>query len=341
MADFRTAILNAALAADRLHLQYGTKARVDAGEGRIDVFDMLVQQDIPTMFQRLDKLLGAFLDEAGSRGVIVTTQRQLPVQRFTAAHELGHAMLGHEPSADLEDILARSPFVDRTDGRYDVQEIQANVFASQLLIPRWLLVMHMQRQAWTAANMVNPSVVYQLSLRLGASYSATCHALHQNKVIGVGQCDQLLAVKRKEIKERLAAPYEPGDWRRDVWVVTERDDGILLEGSKSDLVVVKVQEHSGSGYLWRLDDLAKAGLAIVLDSRAADPDTDLVGGVVFRTVISESRDGATGQVCLREVRPWQAKGEPLHSLDLQVDLSGPMRTGLHRAQLQKALQGVA
>jgi Zn-dependent peptidase ImmA (M78 family) len=341
MADLRAAILSAAQEADRLHLEYDTRSRAEAGEGRIDVFDMLVRKDIPTMFQKLDKLLGAFLDEDGSKGVIVTTQRRLPVQRYTAAHELGHAMLGHKPSADPEDILARSPFVDHEDGRYDVQEIQANVFASHLLIPRWLLVKHLQRQQWSASDLTNPDIVYQMSLRLGASYAATCHALKQNKVFGVGMCDQLLAVERREIKKRLAAPYEPADWRRDVWVITERDDGILLEGSKADLVVVKLHEHSGSGYLWRLDDLQKAGLAVVTDSRAADPDEDLVGGVVFRTVISEAINGAAGRVSLREVRPWQQRGEPLHSVNLEVDLSGPEQAGLYKAQRRKALQEVA
>jgi Zn-dependent peptidase ImmA (M78 family) len=341
MADVRAAILTAAQAADRLHTQYRTKERVEAGDGRVDVFGMLVQQDIPTMFQRLDNLLGAFLDEDGEKGVIVTTQRQLPVQRFTAAHELGHAVLGHQPSADPEEILARSPFVEREDGVYDVQEIQANVFASQLLIPRWLLVSHMRRQGWSVADLLRPEVVYQFSLRLGASYSATCYALQQHKVIGVGQCDQLLAVRRRDIKARLSAPYTPANRYGDVWVVTERDDGILLEGSKLDLVVVKLQEHSGSGYLWRLDDLAKAGFAVVEDSRAADPDTDLVGGMTFRTVIAESHTGASGLVTLKEVRPWQAKGQPLHSLELEVDLSGPVQTGLHKAQRQKALQGAA
>jgi len=236
MADLRTAILNAAQAADRLHLQYDTKARAEAGQGRIDVFDMLVQQGIPTMFQRLDKLLGAFLDEDGSKGVLVTTQRQLPVQRFTAAHELGHAMLGHKPSADPEDILARSPIVDREEDRYDAQEIQANVFASELLIPRWLLVTHMKRQKWAAADLVNPEVVYQLSLRLGSSYAATCHALLRHQVVAPHERDRLLAVERRAIKERLASPYAPADWRRDVWVVTERDDGCLLESNRCDLM---------------------------------------------------------------------------------------------------------
>jgi len=63
----------------------------------------------------------------------VTTQRQLPVQRFTAAHELGHAALGHETSLDIDEILARSPFVEAES--YDLREIQANAFASQLLTP--------------------------------------------------------------------------------------------------------------------------------------------------------------------------------------------------------------
>ena len=52
-----------------------------------------------------------------------------------------------------------------------------------------------------------------------------------------------------------------------MWLITERDDGLLLEGSRSDLVVINVLEHSGSGYLWRIDDLAAVGLAVVSDGR--------------------------------------------------------------------------
>ena len=68
---------------------------------------MLVERDIPVMFRPLKNLLGAYIDDPG-QGVMVTTQRQLPVQRFTAAHELGHAALGHEASLDEEDILTRA-----------------------------------------------------------------------------------------------------------------------------------------------------------------------------------------------------------------------------------------
>src|SRR4051812_33932177 len=130
MADLRAAILGAAAAADRMHKQFDTKSRADAGEGRIDVFDMLVQNDIPVMFRPIRGRLGAFLNEDGARGVLITTERPLSAQRFTAAHELGHAMLGHEPSLDPESILFRYPVADRVASDYSLEEIQANVFAS-------------------------------------------------------------------------------------------------------------------------------------------------------------------------------------------------------------------
>jgi hypothetical protein len=57
-------------------------------------------------------------------------------------------------------------------------------------------------------------------------------------------------------------------------------------------------------------------------------------------VIAEAQQGASGHVHLREVRPWQDAGEPLQSLDLDVDLSGPVPAGLLPKQLE-ALLGVA
>ena len=342
MADLRAAILAAAVAADRLHKRFDTKSRADAGEGRIDVFDMLVQNDIPVMFRPLNGRLGAFLNEGGSRGVLITTQRPLSVQRFTAAHELGHAMLEHEPSIDAEVVLVRYPLADRVASDYSLEEIQANVFASQLLVPRWLVVKHMKRQGWKAADMTRDEVVYQLSLRLGVSYAATCHALQRNEVIDRDQCERLIAVEPRTIKRRLLGSHTPVNWRRNVWVITKRDDGILLEGSRDDLVVVKVKEHSGSGYLWRLDDLDSAGFAVVQDRLDDDADADSYGGIVFRTVIAEPREnrGAEGHVHLQETRPWQTDGEANQSLKLDVDFIGPLGNGLHWAQ-RRALLGVA
>jgi predicted secreted protein len=175
---------------------------------------------------------------------------------------------------------------------------------------------------------------------MGSSYAATCYALTESKGIDRPTCERLLKVKPKTIKQTLARPYEPERWYGDVWLVTERDHGMVLEGSRSDLVVLKFEEHASSGYVWQFGELADAGLAIVEDGRAANSDAQHIGGVVFRTVIAQAQDGASGHVWLREVRPWYAAGEPLRSLELDVDLSGPVPAGLLPRQ-REALLGVA
>lgn len=338
----RDAILSAVLEADRLHKQFDAKARAERGEGRIDVFAMLVRRDIPVMFKPLKGLLGAYVDNP-DKGVMVTTQRPLRVQRFTAAHELGHEALGHEASFDGEEVLTRALFV--TESGFDIREIQANAFATELLTPQWLIVHHLKRQGWTRENLIEPAIVYQLALRMGSSYSATCYALVDCKSIDRTTCERLLRIKPKSIKQALVKPYEPESWYGDVWLVTERDNGMLLEGSRSDLVVFKFQEHASSGYLWHFGDLADAGLAIRDDGRTANSTKQHIGGVVFRTVIAEAQDGATGRIHLREVRPWQAAGEPLRSLELGIDLTGPVPAGLlpeqREAHKREALLGVA
>lgn len=332
----RDDILNAVYEANRFHKEHDTEARAKRGEGRIDVFGMLVGKDIPVLFRPLRNLLGAYIDDPG-QGVMVTTQRQLPVQRFTAAHELGHAALGHEASLDEEEVLTRALF-DR-GAKFDSREIQANAFATALLTPQWLIVEHMQRQGWNRKDLTDPVTVYQLSLRMGTSYLATCYALLDCKGIDRPACDKLMEANKKKraIKQALATPYTPDNWYGDVWVVTEKDNGMVLEGSHSDLVVVKVQEHASSGYVWQFGELAKAGLAIREDGRASH-GSEHIGGIVFRTVIAEADGTGSGHVSLREVRPWQAKGTPLNSVELEVDLSGPVAAGLLPVQREALLE---
>ena len=45
--------------------EFHSRERAEAGEGRIDIFSMLVEHDIPVMFQPLKNLLGAFVDRPG------------------------------------------------------------------------------------------------------------------------------------------------------------------------------------------------------------------------------------------------------------------------------------
>jgi len=139
-------------------------------------------------------------------------------------------------------------------------------------------------------------------LRLGTSYSATCYALERHKVISRRQREQLLAITPKSIKGHLLDGYEPPDWRSDVWLLTDRDEGVLIEGGRNDLFVVQLRENSGAGYLWDFEELKDAGFALVADDQEVD-DPKRVGGVLTRRVTARSEDRVQGEVTLQEADP--------------------------------------
>ncbi|RYF48696.1 MAG: ImmA/IrrE family metallo-endopeptidase [Cytophagaceae bacterium] len=257
MVDARAAILTGAKAAHMLHRDLGIQEQLErSGGGRIDVFGAIAKLGATLMFQPLDKLLGAYVPD-DEPGILISTKRPLPVQRFTGAHELGHLYLRHEPSLDDDKILRRAPF--STSSRLDRQEREADAFASMFLAPMWLLALIVKRQQWAPESLSDPVIVYQLSLRLGTSYSATCHALERHRAIDRYERERLLSFEPKNIKRSLLSGYEPPDWRSDVWVITEKDEGILIEGGRNDLFIVRVLENSSAGYLWSFEELKAAG----------------------------------------------------------------------------------
>src|SRR5260370_13269435 len=155
--------LDAVAAAKRVHEELGLQSRVTQGLGLVDVFEAITELDIPLVFKPLTSALGLCLP-APLQGIIVTTQRGLHIQRFTAAHELGHVVLNHRGSVDKV-ILERGPLAP-TGGR-DLQEVAADAFAAEFLLPRWLYRHHIRSQGWTVAgHLRNPDIVYQLSLRM-------------------------------------------------------------------------------------------------------------------------------------------------------------------------------
>lgn len=336
MVDQRAAILAGTKAAHSLHRDLGVREQVERQGGvRIDVFGAIAKLGATLMFQRLDKLLGAYVP-AEEPGVLITTQRPLPVQRFTGAHELAHLYMRHEPSFDDEKILNRAPF-SLTSSRAERQEREADAFAAMFLSPAWLLALLLQRQRWSARDLSDSQFVYQASLRLGTSYQATCHALARHKVIDRAARDRLLEIEPRDIKRKLLSGYAPPDWRSDVWLLTERDEAALIEGGRNDLFVVCLRENCGAGYLWNIDELRAAGFAVVADDRE-DDDIETVGGALTRRVTARSEDRTRGRLVLQERRPWLPQKPPLHELHLDYDLRGPEEPGMWEPELRRVLE---
>ena len=334
MVDARGAILTGVKAAHTLHRDLGAREVLAHNErGRIDVFGTIAKLGATLMFQPLDQLLGAYVP-GEEPGILITTKRPLPVQRFTAAHELAHLYLSHKPSLDDNIVLGRAPF--SAASRYDRQELEANAFASMFLAPDWLLARVVQRQEWTPEDLSRPEIAYQLSLRLGTSYAATCHVLQRLKTVSRTQCRNLLSVEPKAIKKALLREYEPTNWRSDVWLLTDRDEGQLIEGGRKDLFVVHLQENSGSGYLWNFDELEAAGFAVVSDNHRP-VNEERVGGFVTRTLTARSSKRVSRNVTFKEHRPWKPQNV-LHEIEVRCELRGPEEPGIWEPERLRVLR---
>lgn len=332
-ADYAGALRTGTMAAARLHQALDLRAAIEARGGAVDVFGAIQAVDLPLLLRPLQGLLGAYLSDPAP-GVLVTTQRPMAIQRFTAAHELGHFTMKHQPSLDDESILRRMPMAG--EPAEDFQEVEADAFAIGFMMPRWLIQWHAARQGWTVDDFRRPNRVYQLALRLGASYEATCWTLVRHRLITTAMARDLQRTEPRELKVALLEDYRPQDYRGDVWLLTERDAGTRIDGSRNDLFVLRLKENAGAGYLWDIDQLKASGFAIVRDAREVI-DGDGIGGPVIRRVTAAPGEGGRGSLQLDERRPWEPD-PPLSRLALVFDLTGPEEEGLSRAERRRLLE---
>ncbi|MDR6872066.1 Zn-dependent peptidase ImmA (M78 family)/predicted secreted protein [Bosea sp. BE125] len=337
MVDYAAAIRRATLEAGRLHRDLAIQARVVRGHGRIDVYEAITKLNVPLLFTKLDGLLGVYLREP-SPGILVTTQRRQNLQRYTAAHELGHHYLGHRPSLDDEDALRRAPFQAKAGD--DPQEVEAESFAAAFLLPRWLLDWHCERQEWTDQDLHDPINLYQLALRVGMSFKATIWTALRYGVFNLAVAREMAALPLKAVKQKILHGYEPDDYRGDVWLVTDSDKNLRLEGGPGDLVVVRLPEHSSSGYLWRIESIDGEALDIVADSRERLVETGLIGGSTLRRITAAARNSCDGEFRLAEERPWM-RAKPLNTFAVHYNLAGASRQGWYEPQRLAHLQAAA
>lgn len=330
--SYAQAVRKGAQSAGRLLRQLGVKEQIEQSGGTINVFAAIAELDVPLLFRPLDGLLGAFLNFP-TRGILVTTQRPLSIQRFTAAHELGHCMLDHQPSLDDDNILRRMAMNEQPG--QDLQEVEADGFAAAFLLPKWLIANHMKRQSITVPHLRRPNVIYQLSLRLGVSYEAFCWTLVRYRMINPRQARELLSTQRRALKEALLGGHRPTNYRCDVWLLTERDAGTRIDGSRNDLFILKLTEHSNGGYLWNIDELRDSGFAIVRDE-VVEIETESIGDPGVRRVTAQPPQDYRGRLVLDEARPWDLE-QALTRLELDLDFTGPEEEGLSRVERRERL----
>jgi len=327
--DYAGAVRNGAMAAARLHVECGTQAKMQRQGGGIDVFYAVLGVHLPLLLRPLDGLLGAYLPDP-IPGVLVTTERPLSIQRFTAAHELGHFRLKHRPSLDDENNILRRMTMTATPTAADpdMQEVEADAFAVGFLIAALAHRLALPPTGLAGFGPAKASCRVSTSLRLGASYEATTWTLQRYNLIAGEAGRALRQSQPRQLKIDLLEGHRPSDYRGDVWLLTERDADTRIDGSRNDHFVLRLNEHSGGGYLWNIDQLRQSGFVIIRDDREST-DHEGVGGPVVRHVTAglELEEGQRGQLSLNEARPWQPSS-PISRVTLNYDLTGPEETRL-------------
>lgn len=325
MTTYRERILQAASEAARIFDRFPPQGRTS-----FDIVRAVTLLGYAIMFRPTKDLLGAtVIVGEDARGILVTTKRSLAVQRFTLAHELGHLVLGHKLRFDRlsNDAVRWGP-----GGPGTQEERAADAFASELLAPRRLVSQVARRRNWHAHDFRNPDIVYQLSLRLGLSFQATCWALARNRLLA-DESARIIANETEvnEIKVALISPYKLQDSWADVWVVTQADVGSLMECGPNDVFAVDVKDHSSAGYLWDLEESAEV-FEVVLEKRGI---AESYGAEPSRVLLLRGKDAGSHRLVLQHKRPWS--GELAASVEFSVTNLGKEVEGLPRYVKQALL----
>lgn len=209
---------------------------------QVDVFGICEDLGLWLAFLPLDNLLGAYVPE-GVGGVLVTTQRPIPIQRYTAAHEIGHWRLdhGHGLALDGEEHVLGSTPVER--------EQLAQVFAGCLLMPPPLVFGVLDRLGLTGQP-AEPEHAYALAREAGVSYEAAVRQLAHLEVITPAEATALRQHRPLTVKAALALGRRPVNGYADVWPVNEDWNDQLLALRVEDEVVISLPENRSTGYRW-------------------------------------------------------------------------------------------
>jgi Zn-dependent peptidase ImmA (M78 family)/predicted secreted protein len=210
-----------------------------AQDAPIDVFSVIEKLDLELVFNDLKTVLGVLLPHGGG-GIMLSTQRGAAVQRYTAAHEIGHWVLGHETACDTEADLY-TPSHDR--------EQMAQIFASHLLMPPPLVYATAARHGVRDAATATAPHVYLMARDMGASYEAVVRQLDNLEMINRNKRDELLAIQPATIKSELSLGHRPIG-QVDVWPVDVRSSGSAITVTDGDEVVVVLPENRTTGYQW-------------------------------------------------------------------------------------------
>jgi len=262
--------LRAIRAADR------TLGELNIDQSRpVDVYEALDRFGVFLAFRPLEGVLGVSLPRLD--GVLITTLRGAAIQRFTAAHELGHCVL-HDDAMIIDDelkIFGASPLE---------RERQAQLFASAFLMPPDLAYSVAERHDIHPGR-TDPVAVGRAARDMGVSYEATARRLVDLDRLANGDLQDLLRRRSRWRQDELFG-VRPTKGARDVWGVRASTQTAQLTVTAGDEITILFPENRTTGFRW-MDDPA--------GSHPARENVTVVGDVYRLPLSRELGDVIVGQ----------------------------------------------
>lgn len=241
-------------------------AEIDHVPGtRVDVYAIIARRGVWLSFDPYDDVLGIYQRLDDCAGVSINCRRPTNMQRFTAAHELGHHELGHEFSYDDEAAI---------EGRVrDPRESQAQTFAASLLMSEVSVEAGLEILGLDPDRpRLSPMAVYRLGATLGVSYKAM---LMQLAVLGKLRWSDLQEYgKSSPIKQRrqLVAPFDLPDSRRQVHSFNLEHNSSTVYIGAEDVLVVELPDPFYGRSTWRLTEASQDGFVVIDHALVAAAD---------------------------------------------------------------------
>lgn len=278
-------------AAHKAHKEFGVDPT-----SRVDVFGVLRAVGAHVFFRPLRSIYGAYLPTGEMLpGLLINSNLPLSVQRFTAAHELGHLYLGHKTISLEQEV----DFVPERRSGIDNDEIVAETFGAFFLMPK-ALVMGSMRDLAVQRDRVTPPDAYLMALRMGTSYAATVNQLQTLKLVRPAQAVELRKHAPKQIKEKLNEEQAAG--RHDIWLLNEHWNGKEIFPAVRDTIRIQLEETPTSGYTWLLQNQPD-GMQIIEDKYKGDEAA--IGGTRIHEFVGSFEENAQkSELILKKSRPW-------------------------------------
>lgn len=174
------------------------EARVACGQGNpielVDIYGAARALGIRVFRRKLgnSNISGIFvMHPVAGKCILVNSSEDIYRQRFSAAHELAHALLDADQAAS----------VSLKSVREDDRETRANKFASNFLLPKALLEKLPAPQRWSKSD------AEDWANKLKVSCLVLAYALKSAKIITGAQCDTMIGYRVS--RERKVDPELP------------------------------------------------------------------------------------------------------------------------------------